>query len=685
MAHVARSAVARRIARLREAIHHHNHAYHVADAPQIGDAEFDALLRELRELEAAHPEFASLDSPSRRVGGAVAERFAKVRHPEPMLSLGNAFGGPDLRAWAERTRKLLPADVRPALVVEPKIDGLTVVLHYHDGVFVRGATRGDGQVGEDVSENLRTVASLPLRIPVQPGAAAVPAQLVVRGEVYIRRNDFARFNAEQEARGERVYANPRNFAAGSLRQLDSAITAARPLRLLAYQIVAADGPVPATQGAALDWLRALGFPVCDENHRSTELEDVVAWCESWAGRRAELPFDTDGLVVKIDSFELQARLGAVGNAPRWAIAWKFPAEEVVTRLAAISVNVGRTGVLKPVAELEPVEVGGVVVRSATLHNQDYVHERDLRIGDRVVVRRAGEVIPQVLRPVPELRTGDERVFVMPGQCPACGEAVARHEDEVDTCCPNGSCPAQLVRLVEYFVSRSAMDIDGFGTRQAEIFVEQGLVRDVADIFSLDAAHIEPLEGFGPKRTANLLAAIDAARARPLARVLAALGIRGVGTVVATALAAAFHALEALATAEAEALCAVPGVGPTLAANVIEWFASAHNRSVVARLAAAGVTVQEAAPEQPVGEGALAGLIFVLTGTLPTLSREVAAARILAAGGRVTASVSRKTNYLVAGEAAGSKLTKAEELGVRVVDEAGLEVLLAEGPPAGVAS
>ncbi len=659
---MARSAVDRQMARLREAIHRHNHAYHVADAPQISDAEFDALLRELRELEEAHPEFASIDSPSRRVGGTVAERFEKVRHPEPMLSLGNAFGGADLRAWAERYRKLLPADVRPALVVEPKIDGLTVVLHYHDGVFVRGATRGDGLVGEDVTDNLRTVASVPLRIPVQPGGVVAPPQLVVRGEVYIGRDDFARFNDEQEARGERVYANPRNFAAGSLRQLDSAITAARPLRLLAYQIVATDGAVPATQWEALGWLRDLGFPVCADNYRGTDLEDVATYCEGWAGRRLGLPFDTDGLVVKIDSFELQARLGAVGNAPRWAIAWKFPAEEVVTRLCGITINVGRTGVLKPLAELEPVEVGGVVVRSATLHNQDYIHERDLRIGDRVVVRRAGEVIPQVLRPVPELRTGEERAFVMPVQCPACGEGVARHEGEVDTYCPNGSCPAQLVRLVEYFVSRSAMDIDGFGIRQAEIFVEQGLVRDVADIFSLDAARIEPLEGFGPKRTANLLAAIDAARRQPLARVLAALGIRGVGTVVASALAVAFCSLEALAGADAEALCVVPGVGPTLAANVSEWFASAHNRSVVARLATAGVTVQEAAREQSSGVGPLAGKVFVLTGTLPTLSREVAAERIRAAGGRVTASVSRKTDYLVA--------------------EAGLEALLAAKPPAG---
>ncbi len=667
-----------RAARLREAIQRYSHAYYVLDQPEISDPEFDRLLRELAELEDVHPGLATADSPTRRVGGGVAERFAKVRHPAPMLSLGNAFNAGDLSAWCERARKLLPSNSPLNFVVEPKIDGLTVVLQYKNGVFVQGATRGDGEVGEDVTVNLQAIGGLPLQILVKPGGPAAPPLLVVRGEVYIRRDDFARFNQEQQERGERTYANPRNFAAGSLRQLDSSITAARPLRLWAYQVVQADGLELESQWQALEALRDLGFPVCSEARRFDALADVARHCEGFAERRAALPFETDGLVVKIDEFALQERLGAVGNAPRWAIAYKFPTEEVVTRLLGIRINVGRTGVLKPVAELEAVEIGGVVVRNATLHNEEYLRERDLRIGDHVLVRRAGEVIPQVLRPLPELRTGEERALIMPTHCPTCADAVVRHEGEVDTYCPNAACPAQLVRLVEYFVSRAAMDIAGFGPRQAEQFVELGLVRDVADLCVLEASQLEGVEGFGPKRIENLIEAVRAARERPYSRILTALGIRGVGTVVAETLAAAFPSMDELASAAVEALCAVDGVGPKIADNVLEWFASPRNRSIIQRLADAGLAMKGEQPAGPAAGAALAGKIFVLTGTLPTLSREVAAARIRMQGGKVTASVSAKTDYLIAGESPGSKLQKAESLGVTTLDEAGLNALLADG-------
>jgi DNA ligase (NAD+) len=518
---------ARRAATLRAALHHHNYRYHVLDDPEISDAEFDAMMRELRELEAAHPELVTPDSPTMRVGGTPQERFAKVRHPAPMLSLGNVFDEAELRAWHERALRLLPQGTELAFVVEPKIDGLSVLLHYEDGRFVLGATRGDGVVGEDVTANLRTVQTVPLAIPVT-GERAAPKRLVVRGEVYMPLADFARFNEEQEARGEKVYANPRNFAAGSLRQLDPAVTATRPLRLWAYQIVLVEGESPASQWAALELLRELGFPVADECARLGSIDEVAAFCASWSARRAELPYETDGLVVKIDASDVQRRLGAVGNAPRWAVAYKFPSTEVVTKLNAIGVNVGRTGVLMPYAELEPAQVGGVTVRNATLHNADYIRERDIRIGDHVVVKRAGEVIPQVLRPVPELRTGEEREFVLPAECPACGEKVVRREDEVATYCVNSACPAQLVRSVEYFVSRGAMDIDGFGIRQAEQFVEAGLLHDVADIFSITAEQLADLPGFQQKRIDKLIAAIAAAKERPVWRVLAALGIHGVG-------------------------------------------------------------------------------------------------------------------------------------------------------------
>lgn len=668
-----------RAARLRAAIHHHNYRYYVLDAPEVSDAEFDALLRELQEIEAAHPELRTPDSPTQRVGGGVQERFGKVRHPAPMLSLGNAFDADDLGAWRDRALRLLPSGTEVAWVVEPKIDGLTVVLHYHDGDFVLGATRGDGEVGEDVTANLRTVRPLPLRIPVE-GKAKAPPRLVVRGEVYIAKADFIRFNEEQAARGERTYANPRNSAAGFLRQLDASVTATRPLRLWAYQVVASEGVELASHWQALGLLKKMGFPVTAESRRFASFDEVVGYCEAHRDVRESLPYETDGLVIKVDSLETQRRLGAVGNAPRWAIAFKYPSSEVVTKLNDIGVNVGRTGMIMPFAELEPCLVGGVTVSTATLHNEDYIRERDIRIGDSVLVKRAGEVIPQVLRSLPDLRTGAERPFQMPRQCPACGEPLVRPEGEAATYCVSAACPAQLVRSVEYFASRGAMDIDGLGIKQAELFVRLGLVRDVADLYALRKKDLEGLEGFKEKRIDNLLRAIDATRDRPVARLLTALGIRGVGATVAELLVDHFHSIDGLAGATVEDLDAVDGVGPTLAHSVVDWFSIGRNRTVVDKLRAAGLRFAEETPSvsAELGDRPLEGATFVVTGTLPTYSREQVTELIKRAGGKVTGSVSARTSYLVAGEDPGGKLDKAKKLGVAIIDESELRRLLGGG-------
>jgi len=674
--------VQERLDALRKAIQYHAYRYYVLDDPVISDAEYDALWRELVALEQQHPELVTADSPTQRVPGAASERFAKVRHPAPILSLANAFSPAELHAWRERFLKLLPPERQEGIryVIEPKIDGLSVVLTYEEGRFVLGATRGDGEEGEDVTANLRTVKSVPLRIPLPrdprhepgPAAASAPDRLVVRGEIYTPIADFQRFNAQQAQVGERTYANPRNFAAGSLRQLDARITAGRPLKLWVYQIVALEGAGPAaprTQWDALAYLRNLGFPVETRIRRFDAWDAVVAYCEEW-GRteREQLPYEADGLVIKLDDFDLQERLGYVGKDPRWAIAYKYATEEAVTRLLEIKVNVGRTGTLNPYAVLEPVQVGGVTVTNATLHNEDYIREKDIRVGDLVVVKRAGEVIPQVLRPVAELRTGQEQIWQMPTRCPACGGQAVRPAGEAAWRCVNSACPAQLVRAVEHFVSREAMDIAGFGIRQAELFVERGFIKDLADIYYLKPEELLALEGFGEKKVANLMAAIEASKTRPPARLLTALGIQGVGQVVAEDLMAHYDSLEALAAAPLEELQAIEGIGPVLAQNIVDWFAQEPNRRVLEKLKAAGVTTARVETEARAGAQPLAGLTFVITGTLPTLSRDQARALIKAHGGKVTDSVSKNTSYLVAGEAAGSKLARAQQLGVPIISE-----------------
>lgn len=671
---------------LKRQIHFHNHRYHVLDSPVISDLEFDRLANELKKIEAAHPDWVTPDSPTQRAGAVPADRFVKVRHPAPILSLANAFGAEEARAWYERVRKLDDRVETAGFVVEPKIDGLSVVLHYHDGVFVQGATRGNGEVGEDITHNLRTLKSIPLRVPVSESKASklrVPARLVVRGEAFMPVKEFEKLNQRLEEAGEKTYLNPRNTAAGSLRQLDPALTASRPLTLLVYQIIHAEGgSVPAHQWELLEYLRALGFPVTDVARRFDDIESAIAYTETWEVRRDELSYEADGMVIKIDDLELAAELGFVGKDPRGAIAFKFPAREVTTLLKDIRINVGRTGVLTPNAVLEPVEIGGVVVERATLHNFDFISEKDIRIGDRVLVKRAGEVIPYVIGPVTDARSGKEKTYIPSETCPACGQKVEHFEGEVAWYCVNTACPAQLIRNLEHFVSRGAMDIVGLGIRIVEKLIETGKVRDVADLYTLKRADIlESVTRKDRKTTKeppgkladNLLASIEASRAQPLTRLIAALGIRGVGEVAAQDLARAFGNLDALSAASLEELQSVEGVGQHIAEMVVDWFARPANRKVLSKLKAAGVWPQVGAAEAK-REGPFTGLTFVVTGTLPSLSREAAKAFIEGHGGKSADSVSKKTDYLVLGENPGSKLTKAQSLGVKVINEAELKKL-----------
>lgn len=680
-------SVSEQAARLRSVLSYHSYLYYVLDAPEISDSAYDALFTRLKAIEEAHPELRTPDSPTRRVGGVVLDGFAKVRHPAPMLSLSNAVSPADLTAWRDRFLRLLPEELAQGLAytVEPKIDGLTVVLHYENGVFSLGATRGDGTIGEDITANLRTLRDLPLRIPVIPGrqmglshGTAIleqpPQTLVVRGEAYMALADFERFQAHQATSSGKAYANPRNTAAGALRNLDASVAASRPLHVLAYQIVALEGSdvVPRTQWEALTYLRALGFPVSDHNRLFVEFDEIVDFVEQWALQRKTLPFETDGLVIKLNDFALQERLGHIGKDPRWAVAYKYPGEEVLTRLLEIKVNVGRTGTINPYAVLDPVSVGGVTVQHATLHNADYIRENDIRVGDMVAIKRAGEVIPQVLRPIAELRTGEETPWQMPERCPVCGEPVVQFEGEVAYYCTNSACSAQLVRSVEHFVSRSAMDIDGFGIRQAELFVGRGLITDLADIFRLPWDEIKALDGYGEKRVAKLQAAVEASKQRPLARLLAALGIRGVGATVAEALADHFGSFEKLMAAPPAVIEDIPGIGPKLAASITDWLGHEPNRRVVEKLAAAGVRLADQPPIlAPTSRLPLSGQTWVITGTLPTLSREAATALIKAHGGKVTGSVSAQTGFVLAGDKPGSKLDAARRLGLAVVDEAEL--------------
>ncbi len=669
---------------LRRELRKHNYRYHVLDEPLISDFEYDQMLLELRQIEGQNPEWVTSDSPTQRAGAPPADKFDKVRHPAPILSLGNAFDAEGVHAWLERISKVDQHALEADFVVEPKLDGLSVVLHYRDGVFVQGATRGDGEVGEDITENLRTIRALPLRIPfdVERSTLNVPANLVVRGEAFIRLSDFEELNRKQEAAGEKTYVNPRNTAAGALRQLDSSLTAKRPLTLLVYQIVErqSNQPTtnhhpPTTQHESIEYLRALGFPV-PESTLCTNLDQVIAAHQSWESRRDDLDYEIDGMVIKINDHQLFEDLGVVGKDPRGAVAFKFPAQEVTTQLLDIGVNVGRTGVLTPYAMLEPVEVGGVVVRQATLHNFDFIFEKDIRVGDRVRIKRAGDVIPYVIGPVEAARTGDEWPYTPPETCPDCDQPVERIEGEVAWYCVNAACPAQIVRNIEHYVSRGAIDIVGLGVRIVKQLVEQGLVNDVADLYTLERSSLLGLEGFAEKKADNLLEAISASKGQPLSRLLTALGVRGVGEVVASDLASHFGSLDAMAAATVEDLENLEGIGPNIAQAIVDWFQRPANQGVMRKLRDAGVwprmQVSVGEPESP---QPLAGLTFVVTGTLPGFTRQEAKEFIQSNGGKVTGSVSKKTNYLVAGEKAGSKLSKAEQLGVPVIGEDDLRRLV----------
>ena len=566
-----------RLDELRKAINYHNYQYHVLDAPVISDLEFDRLIIELRQIEAQFPQLVTTDSPSHRMGSQPVQKFNKLRHPFPILSLANAFSREEILAWFERNRKLDERMASTAFVVEPKIDGLTVVLHYQDGVFIQGATRGDGEVGEDITANLRTIKAIPLRIPVNNSAIKPPSRLVVRGEAFITVKDFIELNRRLEEAGEKTYLNPRNTAAGSLRQLDPSLTAARPLTLLVYNIVVSDGPVPTTQWETLRYLGSLGFPVSKDASRHATLAAAMQACEDGIKRRDELPYEADGMVIKVDDLTLAAELGVVGKDPRGAVAYKFPSREVTTLLKDIAVNVGRTGVLTPLAVLEPVELGGVVVKQATLHNFDFISEKDIRIGDRVLVKRAGEVIPYIIGPVHAARTGSEIKFVPPRECPACSQPVEHYPGEVAWYCVNAACPAQRIRNIEHFVSRSTMDIDGLGIRIVEQLVDSGLVKDVADLYTLKREDLLKLEGFADKKVDNLLDAIAASRRQTLSRLINALGIRGVGEVMAQDLIHHYPDLDALGNASEAELQQIEGIGPNIAYAIVDWFSQAKNQ------------------------------------------------------------------------------------------------------------
>ncbi len=669
---------ANRIRELRQQIDYHLYRYHVLNAPVISDAEYDTLFNELRSLEEANPVLVAPDSPTQRVGAEPLSAFNKVTHPAPILSLASANGVEEMFAWRKRIGRLLPDDVQLSYMVEPKIDGLTVVLTYRNGVFEQGATRGNGQVGEDVTQNLRTLRALPKRVPIDPAVEITPpAYMVVRGEVFFPLDRFAAFNEAQANSDAYVYLNPRNAASGSLRQLDPSITAARPLTLYVYDFVAwDDGVVPNFQHERLQMLAGLGFPIPPAEHLAlvTGLESIAAMYLEWIDRRNTINYEVDGLVVKIDDRPLADSLGYVGKDPRGALAVKFPAQEKTTRLLDVAINVGRTGVLAPAAVLEPVEIGGVTVQNATLHNFEEIARKDIRIGDVVVVKRAGDVIPYVVGPVVDLRQGSERVITPPTVCPFCAAAVVRVPGEVAIYCENPACPEQLVRRVEYFVSRGAMDIDSFGSQTGVLLIEQGLIADVADIYYLERDALLQLEGFQEKKVDNLLAGIENSKQQSAVRLLIGLGIRYVGGVVAGLLLDAAGSIDALADADVQSLQAIDGIGPQTAEAVVSWFSDERHHRLLRKLRDAGLNfaVQRAAA---IADAPLAGKTFVITGTLPSMSRDEAKALIERQGGRVTGSVSAKTDYLLAGENAGSKYSKAEQLGVPIVDEEGLKRLI----------
>jgi DNA ligase (NAD+) len=675
--------LAARAAELRESLDRANHEYYVLDAPTLSDAEYDRLFRELRQLEEAHPELRTADSPTQRVGAEPASRLEKTEHLAPMLSLDNAFGPEELEAWETRNARIADEVRTAGYVVEPKIDGLAIALTYQDGVFVKGATRGNGTIGEDVTRNLRTIRQIPLRLRSGHGIPPPPPLFEVRGEVYMSLPGFERMNQGRAAEGLATFANPRNAAAGALRQLDPAITATRPLRFFAYAVETGRGEPPfASQWELLQALKAWGFPVNDLARTCGSMAGVLEFVQGFERTRSTLGYEVDGVVVKVNPLPLHAELGVVGGRePRWATAYKYAPDLVVTTLKSIEVNVGRTGALNPYAVLEPVEVGGVVVKLATLHNEEDIRRKDLRAGEKVLVKRAGEVIPQVVGPM--LEEGQVRgpVFTLPDRCPACRTPVEKPEGEAMVYCPNSACPARIYWGIVHFASRGAMDIRGLGERTIALLLREKLVEDVGDLYDRERLNVDSLlrfEGFQEKSARNLVDGIDASKQQGLARLLFGLGVRHVGEIAAQTLARHFGSMDALMRAPVEEIESVHTIGHTMAAALHAWLAEPRNQQVVAKLQAAGVKMTEERP-QP-AEGAFSGKTFVITGTHPTMSRTQLEEFIQQRGGRITGSVTKKTDYLVVGEDAGSKLAKAQELGVRQLSEAELIALAESHPP-----
>jgi DNA ligase (NAD+) len=661
--------LAQRAEELRRQLEYHGHRYYVLDDPEISDADYDVLLNELRDIEAAHPELLTPDSPTQRVGAKPLDKFEPVKHLQPMLSLANARNADELRAWEARVRKLSGRD-EIEYVTEPKIDGLAISLVYENGVFVRGATRGDGEIGEDVTQNLRTIKSIPLRV------TDAPRLLEVRGEIYLPLEAFARLNEQRAAAGEPTFANPRNSAAGSIRQLDPALAAARPLQMWCYAVGAVDGITFERQYDTLQWLREHGFRVNPDIEVHSGTEDVIAACIAWEERRDSLDYDIDGVVVKVNSLALQRELGVVGREPRGAIAWKFPPTTATTKLNKIAWNVGRTGHMVPFAMLEPVQVSGVTVKLATLHNEEDLRRKDLRDGDEVIVLRAGDVIPQVLAPTAKAQRNPKRSAPAepPAVCPACDTPTIKPENGVWTICPNrAGCPGQVLQHVKHFVG--AMDIEGLGEQNVIRFLRDGLISDVADLYDLTVERLSELEGFGEVSASNLVRNIELSKEQPFFRVLYGLGIAGIGWVNARALAEQFGSMDALLVATPDQIVETPGIGSVLAEQIVETLEDDRTQELIQRLRERGLRMELSADETAPVEGPLVGKTFVITGTLPNLSREVATARIEEAGGKVTGSVSKKTDYLLLGAEPGTKLAKAEKLGTEILDEDGLLALL----------
>lgn len=652
---------------LRQKINLHSYLYNTLDQPEISDFEYDQLFNRLKAIEAEHPELVTSGSPTQKIGSQVSEKFQKVSHPAPILSLANGFGSQDTLAWYERILKLDQRVAQADYTLEPKLDGLTVVLHYNEGIFSLGATRGNGSVGEDITVNLRTVPSLPLRIPVLPTGSPAPQHIVFRGEVFITKADFLALNTELEQKGEKTYLNPRNTAAGSLRQLDPAITAARPLKLYLYQVLESSDPLPQTQSGILDYIASFGLPVNPLRWHASNIHEAVRICETEGLNRHNWAYDADGIVIKLNDLQLSNALGYSGKDPRGSLAYKYPGEEVETTLLDIQVNVGRTGVLTPLALLEPVSIGGVVVRQATLHNFDFIAEKDLRIGDHVLLKRAGEVIPYIVAALKEKRDGSQEVYEPPTQCPSCGSRVEQAPGEVAWYCLNAACPAQLTRNIENFASRSAMDIAGLGEQIVAQLVQSDLVKSFANLYRLTKDQLLTLDKFGEKKADNLLAAIQISKTQTLPRLIIALGIKGIGEVSARKLAQKYGNLDAISQASFDDLQQLEGVGPNLAESIHEWFRLESNQQMLGQLKSLGinpiensVSSTEALP--------LAGFTFVVTGTLEGFSREGISEFILAKGGKVSSSVSSKTSYLVLGADPGSKVKKARQLGIPTLTE-----------------